>query len=255
MSAEPASISNPAAAPGTAPLRVLVSLFAYNERDKCRRTLARFPERPPYDVLVVDDGSTDGTVPTDLPAHFVVLRNERNQGLGASIKRAFRYALEHRYDVIAIMAGNGKDDPLEIPRLLTPILEQGVDFVQGSRFLSGGGHTNMPFYRVIATRLVHPIFVSALSGRWVTETTNGFRAFKTTLLRDARVNWEQDWLDKYELEQYVQFKALRLGYTRTEVPVSKAYPPKGQDYTKVKAITGWWSMLRPVLYLGLGIRR
>jgi dolichol-phosphate mannosyltransferase len=235
-------------------LRTLVSLFVYNEGKLLERTLARFPAEAAYDVLIVDDGSTDGATDT-IPDRFIVLKNERNIGLGASIKRAFRYALEHDYDVIVIMAGNGKDDPNEIPRLLEPIERDGYEFVQGSRFLAGGGFSNMPGYRVVATKYVHPLMFSALSRRWVTETTNGFRAFKTSVLRDARIDWEQDWLDMYELEQYVHFKVCRLGYRRTEVPVSKTYPPKGQPYTKVKAITGWWSMLKPVVYLGLGIRK
>jgi dolichol-phosphate mannosyltransferase len=242
-----------AAQPGTPP-RVLVSLFAFNEGEKFANTLARFPAARSYDVLIVDDGSSDGST-DDISDAFVLLRNDRNIGLGASIKRAFRYALEHDYEILVIMAGNGKDDPGEIPRLLEPILEHGYDFVQGSRFLPGGGFSNMPFYRVVATRFVHPLVFSLFVRRLVTETTNGFRAFRTQILRDSRIDWEQDWLDMYELEQYVHFKVCRLGYARKEVPVSKAYPPKGQPYTKVKAITGWWSMVKPVVFLGLGLRR
>ncbi len=237
----------------TADSRVLVSLFAYNEGDKLRELLQRFPVRRPYDVLIVDDGSTDGSVPADPGPGIVVLSNERNQGLGASIRRAFRHALEKGYDAIVIMAGNGKDDPNEIERLLEP-LGRGFDFVQGSRFLPGGHFSNMPFYRLVATKYVHPIVFSLLAGARVTESTNGFRAFKTSILRDPRINWEQDWLNTYELEQYVHFKTVRLGYRRTEVPVSKVYPTTG-EYTKVKAITGWWSMLKPLIWLALGIRR
>ena len=237
---------------GGAP-RALVSLFAFNEGAKFTDTLARFPEDRTYDVLIVDDGSTDGSTDA-VSSDFILLRNEQNQGLGASIKRAFRYALDHDYPILVVMAGNGKDDPVEIPRLLHPIEQEGYDFVQGSRFLPGGGHRNMPLYRVFATRVVHPLLFSVFAHQFVTETTNGFRAIRTTILRDARVDWEQSWLDLYELEQYVQFKACRLGYRRKEVPVSKAYPPKGQPYTKVKALTGWWSMIRPVVLLGFGLR-
>ena len=73
------------------------------------------------------------------------------------LKHLFRYALENKYEVIVIMAGNGKDNPEEIERLLRPITEEGYDFVQGSRFLSGGAYGNMPFHRLIATRHVHPL--------------------------------------------------------------------------------------------------
>lgn len=235
--------------------KVLVSLFAYNEGDKLRLTLDRFPAQRPYNVLIVDDGSTDGSLDGVEGRGFILIRNERNLGLGASIKKAFRYALENDYDIIVIMAGNGKDDPNEVDRLVKPIVEDGYDFVQGSRFLKGGAYGNMPLHRLVATRVIHPLIFSLLSGRRVTESTNGFRAFRTSILRDERINWEQSWLDQYELEQYVHFKVIRLGYKRTEVPVSKIYPPGTRDYTKVKAFTGWWSMIKPLVYLAIGVKR
>jgi dolichol-phosphate mannosyltransferase len=234
---------------------VLASIFVYNEGDKMRRTLDHFPPSRSYDLLVVDDGSTDGSLDNIERHNLTLIRNERNLGLGASIKKAFRYALDHGYKVIVILAGNGKDDPNEIDRLLEPILNGEADFVQGSRFLEGGAYGNMPLQRLLATKYIHPLVFSVLSGRRVTESTNGFRAFKTSILRDARIDWEQDWLDQYELEQYLHFKVLRLNYHRVEVPVSKVYPTKGRGYTKVKAITGWWSMIKPLVYLAAGLKR
>ena len=249
----PKSIEPESDRPGTP--GILVSLFAYNEGEKLSRTLDKFPAKRGYDVLVVDDGSTDGSLEGVEGRGFMLIRNGRNEGLGASIKKAFRYAIEHHYEVIVIMAGNGKDDPAEIERLLGPILKGGFDFVQGSRFLEGGAYGNMPFHRSMATRYIHPMVFSALSGRRVTESTNGFRAFKTSILLDERIDWEQEWLDQYELEQYLHFKVVRLGYKRTEVPVSKIYPVRGRGYTKVKAFTGWWSMIKPLVYLAAGIKK
>src|SRR4030095_2835936 len=100
-------------------LRVLVSLFAYNEGDKLRFTLDRFPAQRDYDALIIDDGSTDGSLEGVEQRGFKLIRNTQNEGLGASIKKAFRYALDNNYDCIVIMAGNGKDDPNEIERLLS----------------------------------------------------------------------------------------------------------------------------------------
>jgi len=235
--------------------RVLVSIFAYNEGDRFRDVLRRFPARRAYDVLVVDDGSSDGTCQGVEESDFKVIRNPHNEGLGASIKKAFRYALEHQYDAIVIMAGNGKDDPNEIELLLQPVLRGGYDFAQGARFLDGGAYGNMPYHRLIATRYIHPLIFSLLSGRRVTESTNGFRAFRTSILRDDRINWRQTWLNQYELEQYLHFKVVRLGYKRIEVPVTKIYPSRSRGYTKVKAFTGWWSMIRPLIYLAAGVKR
>jgi dolichol-phosphate mannosyltransferase len=113
----------------------------------------------------------------------------------------------------------------------------------------------MPGYRVLGTRVVHPTIVSLAARKRVTESTNGFRAFRTALLRDPRVDWRQPWLDRYELEPYLLIKAIRLGYRHMEVPVTKIYPRSEEGYTKMRPFVDWWSIIRPVVYLGLGLRK
>jgi dolichol-phosphate mannosyltransferase len=235
-------------------MRVLAATFAYNEGEKIRRTLARHPQGRSYDLLVHDDGSTDGAL-NGIDPGILVLRNETNQGIGASMKRVFQYALDHGYDVLVIHAGNDKDNPLEIPALLEPIARDAADFVQGSRYLAGGGFGNMPAYRVLGTRVVHPLISSVAARKRITESTNGFRAFRTALLRDPRIDWRQPWLDRYELEPYLLLKAIRLGYRHVEVPVTKIYPPHEIGYTKMRPFVDWWSIIRPIVYLGLGLRK
>src|SRR6266498_3090415 len=102
-------------------MRVIAATFAFNEGEKIRRTLARHPTERSYDLLVVDDGSTDRSL-DDIDRRIVVLRNPSNIGIGASMKRAFEYAIANEYDILVIQAGNDKDDPLEIPALLAPIV-------------------------------------------------------------------------------------------------------------------------------------
>src|SRR3990170_5791877 len=132
--------------------RVLVVTCCYNEGSKIRNQLRRYPKERNYDLLIVDDGSADGSLEEATQRNAIVLRHETNQGVGSALKTAFQYAIDRNYRILVIMAGNDKDDPLEIPRLLDPI-ENGFDFVQGSRFLEGGVYGNMPLYRVFATRL------------------------------------------------------------------------------------------------------
>ena len=235
-------------------LRTLVVVFAYNEGVKLDRTLGRFPIERDYDLMVMDDGSSDGSTQRALSNGFDVLRNEANQGIGAAMRRAIGQARTKNYDVIVMFAGNDKDRPEDIPALLEPIRRGGSDIVQGSRYLPGGRYGNMPRYRRFATQYVHPLLFSLAAGRRMTDTTNGFRAIRLSLFDDPNINLNQSWMRRYELEPYLLYQAIRLGYGVREVPVTKIYPPHDLGYTKMRPVTGWWSILRPVFLLGLRLR-
>lgn len=232
----------------------LVGICALNEGEKIRRVISKFNDHDRYDVLIIDDGSTDGSLTGEHPPAVTILRNDRPRGAGHGVRQIFQHARERGYQAVLFVSGNDKDDPNDINGLIAA-LEDGADLVQGSRYLPGGGHGGMPAYRRIATQWVHPGLMSLITGRRVTDSTNGFRGVRMSLLDDPRVNIRQDWLDAYELEPYVLFKALTLGYDVREVPVKKIYPPRAQGYTKMKPLSGWWSILRPLVYLGLRIKR
>ena len=78
---------------------------------------------------------------------------------------------------------------------------------------------------------------------------------KRSVLDDGRIDFYQDWLDHYELEVYLLMKLFKLGYKTTEVPCTKIYPAKKLGRTKMRPIVDWWRILRPVFYLGLGIKK
>jgi len=234
-------------------LKVVLIAPVFDEEKKIGEVVRRAPRDIVDAVLVVDDGSTDRSADVAREQGAEVLPLGSTLGVGAALRAGFRWAQERGSDVIAVCAGNNKDAPEELPRLLDPIAEQGVDFVQGSRYLAGGRTGGMPLYRHFATRL-HPLLFSLSVRKRVTESTNGFRAFRTRLLDDGRINLDQAWLDEYGREPYLYWKTIRLGYKTAEAPVTKIYPPKAIGYTKMKPITGWWSMLRPIVLLGLGLR-
>jgi dolichol-phosphate mannosyltransferase len=238
-------------------LRCVLVVPVLNEEGYIGTVVDRVPRDVVDEVLVVDDGSTDGSASLARSRGAQVLSLGRTVGVGAALREGFQWARARGFDVIAVCAGNNKDAPEELPRLLQAIAD-GADFVQGSRFLGAGTGRTMPLYRRIATR-IHPIVFSLTTGKRVTESTNGFRAFRRTLLDDPRIDLSQSWLDEYELEVYLYWKAVRLGYRTAEVPVTKRYPERAvaaqHGYTKMPPLTGWWSILRPMVLLAFGVKQ
>ena len=236
-------------------LSVIAIVPVFNEEAKIGKVIGRMPRQMVDEVLVVDDGSTDRSAEVARSFDAQVISMDATLGVGAALQTGYRYAVKQGYDVVVTVAGNNKDAPEEIPLLLEPIAENRADFVQGSRFLKRGANFGaMPAYRQIATRL-HSLLFSLVARRWVTESTNGFRAVRTRILADTRLNLLQTWLRQYELEPYLYLRSIQLGYRTAEVPVTKIYPPKHLGQTKMKPVADWWSILRPLVYVGLGLRK
>lgn len=235
--------------------KILAGVGAYNEERTIAQVLARFEPGVVDEIVVMDDGSTDGTAEIIAQAGVSCIHHETNRGAGAGIKSMIRYGLDRGYDVFVVMAGNGKDDPREIPRLLAPILDRGYDYVQGSRFMRGGSTPNQPLGRTVLLRLVALLY-RVMTGFPATDPNNGFRAYRLALFDDPRLNIWQDWLDGYELEHYVHYLVLKHKHKVIEVPVSKTYPARrGVRYSHVRPIIDWWHGLRPLFYLALGLKK
>ena len=240
------------------PSRIIVILPAYNEQGKIGNTVRKVLNDPPAGLvtacLVVDDGSTDGTVADAKKYGATVLSKERNEGVGSAIREGLSYAKKNSYDIIIVMAGDDQDVPEEIPAVVAPIIEGGYDFVQGSRRLHGVRTVNMPLFRRITTR-VYSIIFKLFTGFPCTDGTNGFRAFRTSILDNPAIKLDQQWLNTYELEPYLFFKTIEAGFRVREVSVTKHYHKNIIGYSKMVPFKDWWNILKPIIYLKIGIKK
>ncbi|HVO32607.1 MAG TPA: glycosyltransferase family 2 protein [Elusimicrobiota bacterium] len=231
-------------------MKPIAVIPVYNEKTHIGSLLDRFPSDR-CDLVVIDDGSTDGTSDEIRARRFPVIRHDGRSGVGKCLQDGIAYGQERGYDAIVVMAGNGKDDPREIPKLLDAI-EQGADYAQGSRFMAGGEWKNLPWQRWMAIKIL-TLFWSLVFGRRMTDVTNGFRAYRMSLLERPEVRWRQQWLQTYEFEYYLHYRALRAGVAFQEVPVTKNYPSK-TNYSKIRPGRDWICILKPIFLLMTGIK-
>lgn len=235
------------------PKTVLV-LPCFNEQGKIGAVVRGARRELLDEVVVADDGSADGSVAEARAAGATVLVHERNRGVGAALRTGFVYAREKGYEVVVVMGGDNQDLHAEMDGVVGPVWEGKADFVQGSRRLGGERTVDMPLFRRVTTWIYTRIF------RWTTgfpstDGSNGYRAFRASLLADSEIDLAQAWLDRYELEPYLFFKAVRRGYRVCEAPVTKVYHSKKVGYTKMIPVLDWWRLVRPLIYLRLGIRK
>jgi dolichol-phosphate mannosyltransferase len=256
----PASAATPAPAPapGSAatpgePI-VAVIIPALNERGKIGRVIDKLPRDGRFEAIIVDDGSHDGTG-DEAREHgaAVVIRHERRMGVGAAIRDGWLAGLERQRPYLALISGDDQHEPAELVRTLDLVLARGADYAQGSRWRPGGRVEGPTGGRGLGTRIYSVVF-SVLALRHITDATNGFRLFRSDLLRDPGIDISQSWLDSYDLEPYVLYKAIRRGYRVIEVPCTVRYHAR-EGYTKMRGLRDWWRLFRPALLLRTGLKR
>ena len=220
-----------------------------NEGERITRELVRAQKCNIYnlvDIIICDGGSTDGCTNEDNLKSLGVntLLTKRDAGKqGAQLRMGFWWALERGYEGIITIDGNNKDSIEDIPKFIEK-LEQGYDFVQGSRFIKGGKAINTPFIRHISVMLIHAPIISITAKHRFTDTTNAFRAHSRKYLTDQRVQPFRDVFMTYELLAYLSTRATQIGLKTCEVPVTREYPKKGKTPTKISFFKGNSELLK-----------
>jgi len=200
------------------------------------------------DIVIVDGGTSDGSLGLEsLKENGVrgLLLKTGPGKLSAQLRCAYAFVLDQGYEGVVTIDGNDKDDPEAITRFIEA-LKQGVDFVQASRFISGGVAKNTPKSRDFAIRFIHAPMLSLFSGFHWTDTTQGFRAYSRKMLLDPRIALFRDVFLTYELLAYLSYRAPILGYRCIELPTTRRYP-KGEIPTKISIFKGNLSVFEVLL--------
>jgi glycosyltransferase involved in cell wall biosynthesis len=190
--------------------RVLIVIPAYREEKKIGAVVSAVRERFRYDVLVVNDGSPDGTSAAARDAGATVLDLPCNLGIGGAVQTGFIYARGHGYEAVVRLDGDGQHDPNDIPRLLEPVQRGEADAAIGSRFL---GETE---YRGSIPRIFgigfFRVLVNLFTGYRVTDPTSGFFAINRRLFEFYSAHYPSDFpeVDAYILMHRMKARAVEV---------------------------------------------
>ena len=227
--------------------RVVMVIPTYNEADNLAWIVGRLREaQPGVDVLVVDDGSPDGTgrIADELAAadpQVKVVHRSQKAGLGAAYRAGFRVALDAGYDVIGEMDADGSHQPEQLHRLLEAA--RSADLVIGSRWIPGGSIVNWPKSREALSRFGN-IYVRILLGIPVKDATAGFRLFRRATLEKIDIDQVQS--TGYVFQTDMAYRTLQAGLKVQEVPIEFIERERGDSKMSrdvatesLKSITTW----------------
>lgn len=198
------------------------------------------------DIIICDAGSTDGSTAESVLRNLDVnaLLVKKGSGKqGAQLRMGLWWALDRGYEGFITIDGNNKDSIEDVYKFVEK-LEEGYDFVQGSRFVKGGQAINTPLVRLISVRLIHAPIISLTAKKWYTDTTNAYRAYSKKYLTDDRVRPFRDIFMTYELLAYLSVRADQLGMKTCEIPVKREYPKKGKVPTKISFFKGNFELMK-----------
>ncbi len=194
--------------------RIAILVPAYNEAENIGHVLDRMPAEvcgAPTAVLVVDDGSRDGTGDVAGEHGAVVARHVINRGGGAALRTGYRLMVESGAEVVVTLDADGQHLPSEMERLVKPVLDGEVDVAHGSRVL---GHADRNHFARELGIVFFNRLVSAITRTHVTDCSNGYRAVRTTVLPQLVLRQEQFHTSEFMIE------AIKRDIPAKEIPVT-----------------------------------
>src|SRR3954452_17393825 len=229
--------------------RVLVFIVAYNAARTIEKVLSRIPSSlhsSAVEVLIIDDSSADDTFVEGLrfqhqrpPFQITVLRTPENQGYGGNQKLGYRYAIDHGFDIVALLHGDGQYAPEKLPELLAPLIIGEADAVFGSRMIDkkaarAGG---MPAYKWIGNQIL-TAFQNRMLRTALSEFHSGYRLYSTAAL--AQIPFEKNTNDfHFDTEIIIQFVLRNLHIA--ELPIPTFY---GDEICHVNGMRYAWDVVK-----------
>ncbi len=235
------------------PVRRIAIVPAHNEEGAVGGVIAELKAfDPQLDVVVVDDGSVDGTTEAARAAGAFVVTLPFNLGIGAAVQTGFKFALEQGYGLAVRLDGDGQHDPRELPKLLGPLDRGEADIVVGSRFARAPADANGSEHRPVLARRLGIVFfarlVSLLTRQRVTDTTSGFQALNARGIAIFAADYPHDY-PEVEATVMVYKHRLRL----VEVPVRMRDREHGRS--SITALRSVYYVLKVTLALLVGMVR
>ena len=201
----------------------LVIIPTYNEKENIEAIInAVFGLPVDFHVLVIDDGSPDGTaaivkrLQQEYPTQLHLIERQGKQGLGTAYLTGFRWALEHGYDYIFEMDADFSHKPSDVPRLYAACAQGGADLSIGSRYCNGISVINWPIGRVIMSYYASA-YVRTVLGMKVYDTTAGFKCYSRKVLE--AIDFDRIQMHGYGFQIEMKYNACKLGFKIAEVPI------------------------------------
>ena len=226
-------------------MKTIAAIPCYNE-GLAIGSVALKASRHVDEVLVVDDGSTDDTVAIATAAGATVVAHEGNKGKGRAVKNALRYTVEHGFDALVLLDGDGQHDPREIPKLLEPLTNDSADIVIGFRTFG-----QMPAYRRVGRKVL-----DHATGGPVRDSQCGFRALNRKVIELlAGTLVKDDFAVESEMTRIANEHMLRFA----DVQINCKYGdfktstknPVSHGVGVLNSVIGLIAEKRPLLYIGL----
>ena len=201
----------------------LVIIPTYNEKENIENIIREvFTQPNPFDVLVIDDGSPDGTagivkrLQVEFPTHLFLIERKGKLGLGTAYIAGFKWALNHDYAYIFEMDADFSHNPVDLNKLYDACANQGADVAVGSRYVTGVNVVNWPIGRVLMSYFASK-YVRLVLGVHLADTTAGFKCYRREVLETIELDRIR--FKGYAFQIEMKFTAYKCGYILKEVPI------------------------------------